>query len=151
MVRRSLKAILLGGISGLVLGLLFKWIETMMNIKIYTLLLNIDFMPLIGKIHWGEPLEFVFHTLFSCIISYIYILIIEVKKVRYLKNYLFWALIVTIPTIPLYFPLSNLAIKDVPANNNFCSVLFWTIGHIIYALILGWLGSIILNNKKTAC
>lgn len=150
MVKRSLKALLLGSISGFVLGLMFKWIETNMKIKIYTLLLNIDFIPLIGKRNWGEPMEFIFHILFSCLVCFTYVFIIEVKKVTQLKSYIYWAIVVTFPTVPLYFPLSSLAIKNVPASHDLHSFLFWGIGHIIYALVLGWLGSIILKNKKTA-
>ena len=50
----------IGMFSGIILGLCLKWIEWLTGKQVYTLLLNVDFIPIIGPIQWPEWVEFVF-------------------------------------------------------------------------------------------
>lgn len=56
-----LLSIYIGLISGILLGLFLKLVENITGILVYTLLLNIDFIPGVGAIKWTEPIEFIFH------------------------------------------------------------------------------------------
>ena len=40
----------IGIFSGILLGLLMKFIQSVTNVKVYTLLLNVDFIPIFGKV-----------------------------------------------------------------------------------------------------
>lgn len=136
MVGRILNATAIGIISGIVLGVVLKVIEAQTTKKVYTLLLNIDFIPILNSIQFGEMGEFLFHLLFSIILSFIYMSWTEKSNSNSAITYFLKASIVTFPTVLLYFPLSFLAIKEVPAINDVQSIMYWTFGHFIYVITL---------------
>lgn len=123
--------------SGILLGLLLKLVESVSQIRVYTLLLNVDFIPIIGQIKWSEPIEFLFHVIVSICIAFVFIYLAEIL---HLKKSLFklWLLsfILCLPTLGLYFILSVSAIKAVPAWNDWLAFTYWTIAHLIYAWVL---------------
>ncbi|MBM7703365.1 hypothetical protein [Metabacillus iocasae] len=130
--------ITIGLISGSVLGLFLKWIETITGKKVYTLLLNIDFIPVIGAVTWPESIEFFFHLLIAFIIGILFVYAAKKFTTQSWKWLLVISTILTLPTIPLYFPLTILAIKETPALNDFMAILYWTIGHLLFALTLAY-------------
>ncbi|MFE8703690.1 hypothetical protein ACFYKX_24280 [Cytobacillus sp. FJAT-54145] len=146
MVSRILNATVIGIISGIVLGAVLKVIEEQTTKKVYTLLLNIDFIPILNSIQFGEMGEFLFHLLFSIILSFIYMSWTEKSSPNSALAYFVKASIVTFPTILLYFPLSFLALKEVPAINDIQSIMFWTFGHFMYVIALSVL--VYLQQKK---
>ncbi|WP_273850276.1 hypothetical protein [Guptibacillus spartinae] len=125
-----------GAISGIALGFLLKGIEAVTGKLVYTLLLNIDFVPVIGQINWPEWIEFGFHLFISLIIGVVY----SIGSSRYFfhqrKAQAIFAFVLTLPTVFLYFPLTYLAIKPTPGLWDFTAISYWTLGHLIYAAIL---------------
>ncbi|MBM7603476.1 putative membrane protein YagU involved in acid resistance [Metabacillus crassostreae] len=122
-----------GLISGVILGLFLKSSQMITGHKVYTLLLNIDFLynkPL------PEMIEFVLHLLISVIIGIVYISICDFKGLVRFKEKFILSLILTAPTFLLYFPLTILAIKNTPSVSNISAISLWVIGHLLYALIL---------------
>jgi hypothetical protein len=144
----SIKGTGIGVVSGTILGLLLKLLQTVTGIKVYTLLLNVDFIPYVGIIHWPEWIEFIFHLLVSCLIGIVYVMLINLFKLKGISVWLV-SLALTLPAFFLYFPLSSLAIKDVPAPHNVTAILLWLFGHLIYgaSIPLLYLGSEILKKK----
>lgn len=134
---RFIDSILIGGISGIILGLLLKWMESASGIGVYVLLLNVDFIPFVGQIEWSEPIEFFFHVWVSIIIAFVFILVVERWNVihSFLKCWMI-SFILCLPTFGLYFLLSELAIKEVPAWNDWLAFTYWSIAHFLYTLIL---------------
>ncbi|KIL47577.1 hypothetical protein [Jeotgalibacillus campisalis] len=125
---------LIGLLSGILLGFILKGMEIASSLKVYTLLLNIDFIPVAGDILWPEWAEFLFHLLVAVILGIIFYYGAEKINGR-VKLYLF-AFLLTFPVIFLYFPLSMLAIKDVPAPGDLTAFGLWSAGHIFYILSL---------------
>lgn len=122
-----------GLISGVILGLFLKLSQMITGHKVYTLLLNIDFLynkPL------PEMIEFVLHLLISIIIGIVFVSICELKGLVKFKEKFILSLILTSPTFLLYFPLTVLAIKNTPSVSNIPAISLWIIGHLLYALIL---------------
>ncbi|MCA1201521.1 hypothetical protein ABEP17_02025 [Priestia flexa] len=140
------KGMVVGVISGTVLGLVLKWLEQLMSKKVYTLLLNVDFIPIIGDIKWPEWVEFVFHLVIAVIIGIVFMWI--QNRFRHLSSgsMLVIAFLLTLPTIPLYFPLTALAIKATPRIDDMGAFFYWTVGHILFALSL-WIGSFIYKSR----
>ncbi len=66
----------IGMLSGIILGLCLKWIEWLTGKQVYTLLLNVDFIPIIGPIQWPEWVEFVFHLLIAVAIGIVFVYIV---------------------------------------------------------------------------
>lgn len=132
-----LDSIFIGVISGIVLGLLLKWIESVSGVGVYVLLLNVDFIPIIGPIEWPELMEFIFHVLISIIIAFVFIYVVVRLKTRdsFIKCWII-SFILCLPNFGLYFLLSELAIKEVPAWNDWLAFTYWSIAHFVYTLIL---------------
>lgn len=129
-------------VAGLVLGLFLKVVEHLTNERVYTLLLNVDYFPILKDYHFPEVIEFAFHLIISLLIA---------GCLFALRNRLNWsnkALIVysTISQLIigcLLFPTTILSdrtpeITDVFAFN------WWLIGHILYGLVVG----ILLRKSK---
>src|SRR5699024_11796194 len=53
-------------------GFFLKILELITDLKVYTLLLNIDFIPILGNINFPEWIEFSFHIIISVILTYIF-------------------------------------------------------------------------------
>lgn len=133
---KVLKGIWIGFWSGLLLGLLLKWIQRVTGEQVYTLLLNVDFVPFIGKISWSEPVEFAFHLAISLLISIFYVYLAKRRNYSFGQLTLL-SLLLCIPTFILFFPLSSLAIRgDVPALTDVGAFLYWILAHLTYALAL---------------
>ncbi len=134
---KIISSLYMGTASGILLGLLLKLVEFVSQIRVYTLLLNVDFIPFIGQIEWSEPIEFLFHVIISICLAYVFIYLADLL---HLKKSLFklWLLsfILCLPTLGLYFILSVSAIKVVPAWNDWLAFTYWTIAHLIYAWVL---------------
>ena len=79
---KLLKGIWIGFWSGLLLGILLKWIQAVTGEQVYTLLLNVDFLPLIGKADWSEPVEFAFHLAISLLISIAYVYLAKRRPIH---------------------------------------------------------------------
>ncbi|KUP07662.1 hypothetical protein Q73_04835 [Bacillus coahuilensis m2-6] len=127
------KGIIIGTISGLLLGFFLKGIEYLTGVKVYTLLLNVDFIPIIGDIQWPEFIEFFFHCIISFLIGILYLYIIEKSSNKWFGEHpLFTSFLITLPTIPLYFPLVLLAEKTVPPLWDIVAFTYWGLGHIVY-------------------
>ncbi|PPA72181.1 hypothetical protein [Jeotgalibacillus proteolyticus] len=131
-----LRGTFLGICSGFVLGLMMKWFESLSSVKVYTLFLNVDFIPLLGDYIWPEWIEFFFHQIIAVIIGLLYVFILEKYLSNRIKSKFILAFILTFPTVFLYFPLAVLAIKDVPDPANIQAFGLWAAAHFIYFLSL---------------
>ncbi|MER2258776.1 MAG: hypothetical protein ABS945_09245 [Priestia megaterium] len=136
----------IGMLSGIILGLCLKWIEWLTGKQVYTLLLNVDFIPIIGPIQWPEWVEFVFHLLIAAAIGIVFVYIVGKLNNMSIRKIVLCSFLLTLPTIPLYFPLTLLALKPTPAADDAVAIFYWTAGHLIFAAALGF-GYIILKRR----
>jgi len=141
------KGSIIGIISGLILGLFLKWVEIVTSIKVYTLLLNVDFIPIIGDYIWPEWIEFGFHLIISIIIGILFVFIVERMKYGTIKQF-FVSFILTFPTFFLFFPLSLLAIKEVPAATDWLAFAWWIMGHLFYFISIPLIYWLLQKNTK---
>ncbi|MGD6833162.1 hypothetical protein ACQCT5_13415 [Sutcliffiella halmapala] len=126
---------LTGFISGSIMGLAMKGLEAIFSKKIYILLLNVDFIPFIGSRNLPEIVEFLLHVLIAVFIGIIFAWLMERKANSKTSPY-FWSFLLTLPTVFLYFPLTILAKKDTPPVDDLISFSLWTIGHILFAILI---------------
>ncbi len=134
---RIIKSLYIGIFSGILLGLILKLIEEMTSVRVYTLLLNIDFIPFIGDKQWSEPVEFMFHVIISIAIAFAFVYLLNRLPIRdsYLQLFVL-SFFLCSPTIGLYFILSLLAHQQVPAWNDWEAFTYWTIAHLFYMWLL---------------
>lgn len=124
-----------GTISGTGLALFLWIIEQLFDYRVFTLLLNVDFIPVVGGINWPVVVEFLFHLFISWVIAAGYSIYLYIKP---RTNFQEWTtvLILSIGAGLSYFPLSELAIKSVPSITDFRAAMYWFIGHLLYAVLL---------------
>ncbi|MDX5474948.1 MAG: hypothetical protein LPK00_05360 [Bacillaceae bacterium] len=136
MVKIIQNGALTGLISGILMGLLMKLFQILFQKEVYTLLLNIDFIPYIGTITFSETVEFIFHLLIALIIGIVFVFIAEIYKLVTLSKLFLLSFILTFPTVFLYFPLTILAIKETPDVADYLALTLWTIAHLFFALFI---------------
>ncbi len=125
------KGALIGLLAGTLLGLVLKAFQLLTDIGVYTLLLNVDFLPFFGSILWPEWMEFLFHLIIAVIIGMLYGWVVDRWNLKKAGRWWF-SFMLTAPTIFLYFPLSYLALKNVPPMDNLAAIALWTIGHLAF-------------------
>jgi hypothetical protein len=125
-----------GFVSGIILGIFLYIIELLTDKKVYTLLMNVDFIPILSNYTLPAWIEFSLHLVISLILS----VGIQFSIIRMdIHHIMTVTCIVVLPTIFLYFPLSMLATKEVPNVNDTVAFCYWSIGHIVYAVTLGYM------------
>ncbi|WP_285766474.1 hypothetical protein [Peribacillus sp. SI8-4] len=130
------KTMVIGIINGIMLGLAMKLVEMFFGMKVYTLLLEVDFLPVIGSFPWGEKTLFLFHLLLSIAITYSYAhIIIPFKDFRGRNEYVLAFLTIT-PAVLLYFPLSAWSKAGTPLPSDISAFSVWACLHLFYALSL---------------
>ncbi|GGF15608.1 hypothetical protein GCM10010954_12820 [Halobacillus andaensis] len=128
--------IYIGTTSGLALGIYMWFVELITEKKIYTLLMNVDFIPVIGSIEWPVFVEWLFHMIISWIIGILFCYIF-MKKIKVTsKRQWGVALILSGMAASTYFPLTVLAIKETPEVTDVTAIIYWVIGHLLYAIVL---------------
>ncbi|MFC4403228.1 hypothetical protein [Gracilibacillus xinjiangensis] len=125
-------SIILGTISGVVLGCFLWFIEKLSNIKLYTLLMNVDFIPGVeGDL--SPVLEWFFHIVIAWLIALLYLSLQRILSKRYHKPA---ALLLSITAAISYFPLTLIAKKETPSADDVIAITLWFIGHVIYGMVL---------------
>lgn len=129
------KATLAGVLSGILLGVFMKGIERVTEVKVYTLLLNIDYIPIINRIAFPEIIEFLFHIIISILLSIILLMIIRYKRLNP-KKVISFVLLVSIVVGLLLFPTTALS-ERTPDLASISALIYWLIGHALYGAVLG--------------
>jgi hypothetical protein len=129
------KGTISGIIAGMLLGASLKIVQAVTGHQVYTLLLNVDFIPVIGRISWPEYIEFIFHLLVSIILGIIFYYLAGKWRLKNDQS-LYLAAALTIPALSLYFPLTILAVKEVPETDDWTAFSYWTGGHLLYLVSL---------------
>ncbi|MEY8744272.1 hypothetical protein [Paenibacillus tundrae] len=125
------KGVWTGVLSGLVIGFLLKVIQSFTGIGVYTLLLNVDFVPGLPPT-LPEFVEFGLHLVVSICIGAFYIWWVQIRpEYPMLKGILIGG-----ASSLLYIPLSQLSTR-VPDLNDTPAILYWVTAHLIYGVILG--------------
>nr|WP_239534232.1 hypothetical protein [Thalassobacillus pellis] len=115
----------------------FLWLsETVTGKKVYTLLLNVDFLPVIGKVEWPVFIEWLFHMVISWAIGILYAWLIlycclDDHLHKWLLSLGFAAL-----AAATYFPLTLHAEKETSSVHDWTALLLWLAGHVVYAALL---------------
>jgi hypothetical protein len=127
----------IGTTSGIVLGMYMWYVELVTGKKIYTLLMNVDFIPVIGNIEWPIIMEWFFHMVISWAIGVLYAYVFMHRRLRDTnRNRWLLSIGLTAGAATTYVPLTILAIKATPSLTDEIAILYWLIGHVLYAITL---------------
>lgn len=143
-MKRNIEVLIIGIVTSFVLGYFLKIIESLTSIKVYTLLLNIDFVPILGKIDFPEWVEFSFHIIISIILAFIF----NYAVLKYKWNWqgiLFYVSLGNMLVGLLIYPITLFSDRTPPLLSIF-PLNFWLIGHLIYGISMSLL-FILIQNK----
>jgi hypothetical protein len=126
----------MGGIvSGLFLGLFLKVVEETTGEKVYTLLLNVDYIPVLNAVPMPESVEFLLHLIVSILLSVGLSLFLSIKEWSPRKKYWFVAAVSILIGL-LLFPTTILSDRT-PGVDSAPAFFYWLLGHLSYGGLLG--------------
>ncbi|WP_391118155.1 hypothetical protein [Psychrobacillus sp. L3] len=132
-----LNASLDGIISGILLTIFFKSVEYLTTYKVYTLLLNVDYIPFLNQYKLTEIVEVILHLIVSVALSMcLYILVHYMKMTSQRKIILIYIFVCFIFGI-LIFPTTALSTRT-PSITSIPSLTYWLAGHLLYGYTLGF-------------
>lgn len=108
----------------------------MTNFKVYTLLLNIDYIPYVNRFSFSEIIEVGFHLLVSISLTFfLYLAISRLKLNQKNDIILFSTLICLLIGIALY-PTTTFS-NRTPSLTSLPSIFYWLGSHILYGISVG--------------
>src|SRR5699024_729112 len=129
---KKIEVLIVGILTSFVLGFFLKILELITDLKVYTLLLNIDFIPILGNINFPEWIEFFFHIIISVILTYIFYYFV-VKNNWGLQNILFYVSL-GIMLIGLLISPDTLISDRTPPIFSLFSLNVWLVAYLIYGI-----------------
>lgn len=126
-----------GLIAGILLGLFLKFMQSITSLKVYTLLLNVDYIPILNQLTLSEFVEFSLHLIISVLLSGVFVIFLRHRKFSWRKNISFVSLACIVIGLMLY--LTTSFSERTPSLYDPISLLIWLVGHLLYGIILGYL------------
>ncbi|MFC2949001.1 hypothetical protein [Virgibacillus sediminis] len=129
---KLLKIAAAGMIAGALLGFFLKWCEHITGKAVYTLLLNIDYLPLLSDWKLNELGEFFLHLIVSAAVApALYLLFSTWGWEKKASAYVLGSTVIGL----VYYPFTMLS-ERTPALLDAASILLWLLGHILFGSIL---------------
>lgn len=121
-------------VASTLLGVFLKIIEETTAIKVYTLLLNVDYIPFVNRFTIPEWIEFLLHLLVGIIFGNVlqWVLARSHKKD---KQSFFVIISCSIVLAICYYPVTVLSNKTPPFLS-FGAFSWWVFGHVLFGFIL---------------
>lgn len=126
-----------GLVSGVFLGLFLKVIEFSTSEKVYTLLLNVDYVPVLKRYQFSELVEFVLHLIVSVVLGIGVSIVLSIKNWSPAGDILFTTRISLLIGTLLY-PTTALS-NRTPDIWDGGAILLWLVGHGLFGYVLGYL------------
>ncbi|WP_101843462.1 hypothetical protein [Halobacillus sp. Marseille-P3879] len=128
--------IYIGTTSGLALGIYMWFAELITGKRVYTLLMNVDFIPFLGEVNWPVFVEWLFHLVVSWAAGILFCYLFMKKiKITMMRQWIA-AFVLSGAAALSYFPLTVLAMKQTPSLTDGEAIALWAVGHMIYAIVL---------------
>lgn len=128
-----MKLLFIGVVSGFTLGGFLGIIQQLTHKKVYTLLVNIDYIPVAQDWEVGPVMDFSFHLIVS--IAVVFVLYFVFKKLnlhRKITIYIFANVVIG----SLLFSVTALS-ERTPAVTDAVAFSYWVVGHAIYGASVG--------------
>lgn len=123
--------------AGILLGLFLKIIEHITSLEVYTLLLNVDYVPLLKELKLSELVEFTLHLVISVLLSIA--LAIFLKQKNWSRGQSLSLVSLACLAVGLLLYPTTVLSDRTPELSDPAALLFWLAGHLLYGIALGWL------------
>lgn len=135
MSRKILHTFVYSLIAGIFLGLFMKWLQDVTGYKVYTLLMNVDYIPILKDYIFPAWVEFTFHLIIAVMLAYV-IVWVAWKKHYTSKQLIRFTIVVNSMIAIALYPTTALS-NRTPALFSFQSFGLWLVAHIAYGIVLG--------------
>lgn len=145
-IKRNWLAIIISGIiPGLLFALFFKIIESLRGAKVYTLILNVDYIPFFKNYTYPESIEVLFHLIISVILTACLFLLFDKLRMTSRKNMFKYTIFINLAIGLFIYPTTMLS-NRTPEITDLTALFYWLLGHVIY----GYLLSIFIYKTKAS-
>lgn len=132
----------IGIVTGIFLAIILKIVQAITGDKVYTLLLNVDYIPIVKDYQFPEVIEVFFHLIVSVVLCIILVILYD-KSRGFIRNHaILFPLLVNIAIGLLLYPTTSFS-ERTPSVTNMASLFWWVAGHTLYGFFVG-----VLINKK---
>ncbi|WP_100009753.1 hypothetical protein [Lentibacillus sediminis] len=132
-MKRILYLAVAGIFSGLLLGAFLKIVQAVSGKRVYTLLLNVDYFPVLQNWELGEVAEFMLHLAVSVALVFV----LYAAFVRCGWSAKFFPYVVANVLIGALLFLTTLLSNRTPELIDGVAFLYWLAGHLVYGVVLG--------------
>ncbi|WP_153733102.1 hypothetical protein [Sporosarcina obsidiansis] len=143
--KNSMKATWIGIISGVILALFLKVVQSITDHQVYTLLLNVDYIPIVKEYQFPEVVEVLFHLIVSVILCTVFVFLYDRGRGTFRKHIIFFSLAINVLIGLLLYPTTSFS-ERTPSVTSIPALCWWVLGHTIYGALVGILLG--RNNKK---
>jgi len=143
-MERFSKLLGIGIISGLILGGVLGIVQQFTNKKVYLLLMNVDYIPIVKDWNVGPVMGFIFHLIVS--VALVFVLYYVLKKLKLHQKIAIYILVNTLGGA-LLFSLTALS-ERTPAITDAAAFIYWVLGHAIYGSSVGVMVYFMLKNRS---
>ncbi|WP_042221290.1 hypothetical protein [Oceanobacillus manasiensis] len=132
---KRLSIVLTGIIPGIFLGLFLWLVQKITAIKVYTLLMNVDYIPVLKEWNMHGLTEFLLHLVVSVILVCVLYTIFKKWEMQY--SVLPYIIANTIIGLLLY---GTTALSSrTPDLIDLTAIFYWLVGHALYGVVVGML------------
>jgi len=145
--RIVLRGSVAGVAAGVLLGLFLKIVENVFGIKVYTLLLNVDYIPILKEFPLPEIVEFSLHLIISVVVATV--LYYVVARGEWSRGQMVFYVILLCSLLGVFLYPTTALSERTPPIDSVSAIFFWLIGHTLYGGVLSlfyW-----KNKSKTYC
>ncbi|WP_301107523.1 hypothetical protein [Sporosarcina sp.] len=132
------KATWIGVITGGILALFLKGVQAVTGRKVYTLLLNVDYIPIVKEYQFPEIIEVSFHIIVSIILC-VLLAILYMRSLGFIRKQILWiSLLANVIIGFLLYPTTSFS-NRTPSVTDMTALFLWIVGHALYGLLVGWM------------
>lgn len=135
-----------GILAGFILGFSLKFIQEVSGLLVYTLLMNVDYIPVLKQFQFTEWIEFSFHLVISVVIG-VLIMVIAIKQNWSAQWIIYYTIIINVCIAIIIYPTTLFSTRTPPLLS-VPSIGMWISAHLLYGIVLGSLLMLILRKKR---
>ncbi|WP_235533180.1 hypothetical protein [Paenibacillus sp. Leaf72] len=135
-----------GAVAGVLLGLYMKAVQQLTGETVYTLLLNVDYIPLLNELALSELGEFALHLVVSALVGIG--LALFFRSVRWSAVRQTYAVIAISLLIGLVLFPTTLLADRTPSIGSGAAWTWWLVGHAVYGWVLGELLGLLKRTRS---
>lgn len=125
-------------IAGVVLTLFLKLVQFMTTERVYTLLLNVDYLPVLKNYIFPEWIEVGFHLVVSVAVGICFYIFFNKKKIDEPQKQLMYTVCCSLLIGLVLFPTTYFSLRT-PSIKSGTALFYWLIGHALFGYVLGLL------------